>query len=233
MAIESINLPDGTVIKVDEWLQWPVYSTFEQDSARAVNTRLFSYVLGQRVPSSGTLARRGATLSDTNWQARSRVNNDEAFIWYAATWEVFALENNEEYQNGPPDLEATEPIFSGTNMRLLQQFVLLELVIGAGITKPQAKAPLDYYGQGIGAVAFGSGDALTIAQGAATRLELNYGTAGMVSPRNQRQWALPIYAHSDRVVKAKLRSPEGPVTALDQNFRLRATIDGLKRRPIA
>lgn len=233
MAIEQINLPDGTVIKVDEWVQWPVYSTFEQDKTRAVNVRLFSYVVGARVPSSGTVGRRSANLADTNWQARGRVNNDEAFIWYSATYELFALENNEPYENQPPDLQATSPIFMGTNLRLLQQYVLMEIIIGADISKPQAKAPLEYYGQGIGAVAFGSGDALTISQGAATRLELNYGTGGQVSPRNQRQWALPIYAHSDRVLKVKLRSPEGPVVGLDQDFRMRVTIDGIKRRPIA
>lgn len=233
MAIEQINLPDGTVVKVNEWVHWPVYSTFEQDKTRAIAMRLFSYVVGQRVPSSGNLARRSATLSDTNWQARGRVNNDEAFLWYSCTYELFALENNEPYENDPPDLQATSPIFSGTNLRLLQQYTLLEIIIGADISKPQAKAPLDYYGQGIGAVAFGSGDALTINQGAATRLELNYGTGGMVSPRNQRQWMLPIYAHSDRVLKVKLRTPMGPIAQLDQNFRMRVTIDGIKRRPIA
>lgn len=235
MAIKSIRLPDQTVVEIDEWLQWPAYSTFEAASDVALNNRLFGYVLGQRVPQSGTVAtgRREATVTDTNWQARSRVNNDEAFIFYSMTYEVFSLENNEPYENDPPNLQATTPIFTGTNLRLLQQFVKLQMVVGADIEKPQANAPLAYYGQGLGAPAYGSGDALTIAQGAATSLQLNYGTGGCISPRNQRMWALPIYVHSDRVFRVEVNTPRGPIALLDQDYRMRVTCDGLKRRPIA
>lgn len=236
MAIKSIRLPDQTVVEIDEWLQWPAYSTFEASQNAALNIRLFGYVLGQRVPQSGAVAggRRDATATDTNWQARSRVNNDEAFIFYSMTYEHFSLENSENYVNPPTDIQATTPIFTGTNLRVLQQFVRLKMIVGADIEKPQANAPLSYYGQGLGAPAYGSGDSLVIAQGGgATALQLNYGTGGSVSPRNQRQWALPIYIHSDRVFRVELDSPRGPMDLLDQDYRLRVTCDGLKRRPVA
>ena len=120
---------------------------------------------------------------------------------------------------------------------------LAELFVGAGITKPMASAPLEYYGQGIGAVAYGSGDALTIAQGGATSLNLNYGTGGSINPRNnQNRWQLPVYIHSDRVMFVKLFTPNGAgiagnstgdMAANNQAFQLKVYMDGLKRRPVA
>lgn len=235
MAIKEIRLPDSTVVTIDEWLQWPAFSTFEASKDVALDVRIFSYVVGGRIPTSGTVAGgpRGANITDTNWVARSRVNHDEAYIWYSITYEHFALENSEPYAQNPPDLQATQPILRGTNLRTLQKDVMLDLFVGADITKPQASAPLSYYGQGVGASASGTGNSLLISQGAATQLELNYATAGGVSPRNQRQWALPIYVHSDRVAYCKLTSPGGIMPNLDQDYSLRVYLDGLKRRPVA
>jgi hypothetical protein len=235
MAIKQVRLPDGTVVEFDEWLQWPAFSTFEASSDASLDIRLFSYVVGGRLPQAGAVVTgpRDATITDTNWVARSRVNHDEAYIWYSMTYEHFALENTTPFDNDPPDLQATRPILRGTNLRTLQKDVLLELFVGAGISKPQASAPLSYYGQGIGAVAYGSGDSLLIAQGGATQLELNYGTAGCISPRNQRTWMLPIYVQPDRVAFCKATSPGGVMAGLNQDYSLRVYLDGLKRRPIA
>lgn len=235
MAIKQIRLPDSTVVEIDEWLQWPAFSTFEAAANATLDVRLFSYVVGGRLPASGNpvTGARDANIADTNWIARSRVNHDEAYIWYSMTFEHFALDNSEPFANDPPDLQATQPILRGTNLRTLQKDVMLELFVGAGIKKPQASAPLSYYGQGVGASAYGSGDSLLISQGAATQLELNYGTAGAVSPKNQRSWALPIYVHSDRIAYVTAKSPGGVMANLDQDYSLRVYLDGLKRRPVA
>ncbi len=103
MAIKEIRLPDSTVVVIDEWLQWPAFSTFEAAKDAALDVRIFSYVVGGRIPQSGTEAggRRDANITDTNWVARSRVNHDEAYIWYSVTYEHFALENSEPYANAP------------------------------------------------------------------------------------------------------------------------------------
>lgn len=231
---KQIRLPDGSIIEIDEWLTWPAFSAFEASKLASLDVRLFSYVVGNRLPQAGAVVTgpRSATITDTNWQSGSRVNHDEAYIWYSMTYEHFALENNEPFENAPPDLQATSPIFRSTNLRLLQRDALLQLFVGADIAKPQAIAPLSYYGQGIGASAYGSGDSLLISQGAATALELEYGTGGVVSPRNQRQWALPIYVHSDRVCYVTMETPGGQVDGLDQDYLFRVTLDGLKRRPV-
>ncbi len=53
MAIKQIRLPDSTVVEIDEWLQWPAFSTFEAAADSTLDVRLFSYVVGGRVPASG------------------------------------------------------------------------------------------------------------------------------------------------------------------------------------
>ena len=243
MAIKRIKVAEGQEIVIDEWLHWPTFSTIEGAAGVNMDLRAFSYVVGQNVPQAGAVAggTRTATPADTNQVRANASNHDEAFIIFSITYEHFALSDTTAYANPPVDLAATAPILSGTNLRILQRQMLVELVVGTGITKPQAAAPMSYFGQGIGAVAFGSGDALTIASGAATSLNLNYGTAGCINPTaNQRSWQLPIYIHGDRSFYLRARSPEGAGVAgtgamadINQDYRLKWYLDGLKRRPVA
>lgn len=240
MAIKKIRMPQGQEFNIDEWLHWPLFSTVEAAAATQIDLRAFSYVVGQNIPQAGAISTgaRAATESDTNQVARSRINHDEAFICFSMTYETWALEgtdnSNSVYAAPPLDVAAVAPIFRGTNLHNLQQQVLMQLFVGANITKPMASAPLSYYGQGIGSPAWGSGDALTVAIGAATSLNLDYGTAGCVSPENQRRWILPVYIHSDRVAYVRLRTPGAAALAnVDQDWRLKVYLDGLKRRPVA
>lgn len=239
MAIKKIRVGDQEY-SLDEWLHWPLYSVVEAAAGAAVNLRAFSYVVGGNVPRAG-LPARSATTSDTNQVARSRINHDEAFICYSMTYEITAIETS-----GPPptfsdatfpvpplDMAADAPVFYGPSLRAMQLDLLVELFVGANITKPMAQAPLEYYGQGLGATAFGSGDALTIAFGAATALNLDYGTGGYPSPKNQRRWRLPVYIDSDRAMHARVRSPAGAMLNVRQNWSMKVYLDGMKRRAVA
>lgn len=237
MAIEKIRLNDGTEINIDEWLQWPLFSTGlgEATGGNGVGgeLRLFEYIVGDNLPLLGNPVGSPlqAGVTDTNQVVRGKINHDEGFICFNMTYEVFALENSPAF--GVTNEAAAEPIFSGTNLRRMQRDCMLELFVGAGISKPQVSAPLEYYGQGVGAVAFGSGDGLTIANGAVTNLALDYGTGGPICPQNQRRWHLPIKIDADRDIYASLRTPEGTIRGLTQDWRLRVYLDGLKRRPVA
>lgn len=240
MAIQRVRLPNGQSYNLEEWLHWPNYSVVEGVAAANVNLRAFSYVVGQNVPQAGAVSTgaRAATDADTNQVSRSRINHDEAFIVFSITNEYWALEGttNDDSTFAVPPLDdaATAPILSGTNLRHIQRSMMQELFIGANISKPMASAPFEYYGQGIGAVAYGSGDALAIANGAATALNLNYGTAGDINPkRNQRQFILPVFIHSDRVMYVKLSTPAGAIAGLNQDWRIKVILDGMKRRPVA
>lgn len=239
MAIQRVRLPNGQSYNLEEWLHWPNFSVVEGAAGVNVNLRAFSYVVGQNVPQAGAISTgaRAATDADTNQVARSRINHDEAFIVFSITNEFWAIEGSTNqdstYAVAPLDNAATAPVLSGTNLRRIQQQMMQELFIGANISKPMASAPFEYYGQGIGAVAYGSGDALAIANGGATALNLNYGTAGNINPKlNQRRFILPIFIHSDRVMYAKLHTPAGALT-VDQDWRLKVILDGMKRRPVA
>lgn len=242
MAINKIRIPQeagGGEFNLAEWLHWPLYSAVEGAAATAVDLRAFSYVVGQNVPQTPFISTgpRNSTRSDTNQVRASGINHDEAFICFSITYEHFALEgsdNQDSIYNVPPlDNMAVAPILSGTNLRTMQRDMLMELFVGANITKPMASAPFAYFGQGIGAVAYGSGDALAIANGAATSLNLNYGTGGSINPqRNQRAWDLPVEIAPDRVMYVRLRTPAGAL-AVDQDWRLKIWLDGLKRRPVA
>jgi len=238
MAIKTIKTPDGEEFNIDEWLHWPLYSVIESAANRSLNYRAFSYVVGQTVPGSSTLSTgsRSATESDTNQVNRSRINHDEAYLCFCMTFEHFAIEgstnSNMVFPVPPQDVAATAPILWGTNLRRLQRDCMLQLFVGADIKKPMASAPLSYYGQSLGAEAFGAGDALQVSIGAASALNLNYATAGAVSTDNQRRWNLPVEIPSDTAMHALITTPAG-ATDVTQDFRLRIYMDGLKRRPVA
>ena len=214
MAVKEIRLPDGRNVVIDEWLHWPLYSTVEFASTAGVQLRAFSYVRGQRVPSNG-LPSRLATQSDTNMSQRQMMSYDESFVMYAITYEAFKL----------PDAEREEsPVLDGINLRRLQKDLEIELILGAGQTKPQLRYTFSYLPQSVGAEAY-SNDG-----GAGARV--SYGTAGAIKPSNQRRLELPINIESERQMYLKVFSPFGTVEGLTQDVRLRFWLDGMKRRPV-
>lgn len=229
MAIKKVHLPDGSEVVIDEWLHWPQFSTVEFAGGVALNLRAFTYVTGQRVPQQGAVAGgpRTATEVDTNQVARTRINHDEAYLAYSITYEHFAL--SDAFLDDPVNavLAAPAPVLLSQNLRRLQRDVVVEFIVGAGIDKPQFRAPMSWIGQGPGAPAFTSGD--TVAAG----IQFSYGTAGCPSPKDQRRWQLPIYVQSDRVLFVQMTSFPGAIADLTQDVRIRWYLDGLKRRPVA
>ncbi len=243
-AIRTVRIGDKE-FALDEWSHWPLYTTVEGARSTtlapvSVNLRGFSYIVGQNVPRAGSLAQRTATVADTNQATRARINRDEAYICFAMTYEPFALEtfddtgagtNDSDYTAAPFDQETAQPMLTGTNLRMMQMQMMFELFLGANITKPMASAPLSWYGQSAGAYVNGSGDAVTINNGAAAAINLNYGTAGELTAENQRRWVLPVEINSDTPMYSKLSTPGG-VLNVDQDWRMRQYLDGIKRRPV-
>jgi len=228
MAIKDIVLPNGEHIVIDEWLHYPIFSTVEWAAASSPNLRAFSYTRGQNVPQAG-LAARIADDMDTNQVVKNRMNHDEAFVCYAITYETFGLSSS-TFSDGQGNTitNAPAPVLLANNLERLRRDLMVELIIGAGITKPQVRSPFSYLRQGVGAVAWGTGDAL---DAAGTRRP-SYGTGGHIHSQNERRYTLPILIESDRTMYMRLFSPFGAITGLSQNVRLRMYLDGLKRRPI-
>lgn len=218
MAVKEIRLPDGRNVVIDEWLHWPLYSTVEFASTAGVQLRAFSYVRGQRVPSNGLLSRL-ATQADTNMSQRQMMSYDESFVMYAITYEAFALSSA-----GEAPVVGEKPVLQGVNLRRLQRDMEIELILGAGQTKPQLRYTMSYLPQSVGAEAYGNDGSATVS--------VSYGTAGAIKPSNQRRLELPINIESERQMYLKVFSPFGTVSGLTQDVRLRFWLDGMKRRPV-
>jgi len=228
MAIKQIRLPDGSEVVIDEWLHYQQFSTIEFAAATAVNLRAFTYVQGQQIPTQGVVpgGPRTATESDTNQVAKTRMNHDEAYLCYALTYEHFAL-TNAEVGEDPATLLAPAPVLLSQNLRRLQRDLVISLVVGANIKKPQARFPFSRIGQSIGSPAFTSTQALAV------NTAFSYGTGGAMTASNQRRFQLPVYIASDRVFYLEIRSFPGAIADLSQAVRMRFFLDGLKRRPVA
>ena len=230
MAIRSVRLPDGTDVVIDEWLDWPQYSTVEFAAGAQLNKfQAYTYLVGQRVPQIGALTVRNATVADTNQVVRARMNQDESFLIYSLTYDIFGLSDSVIEAASPTPLTvAAVPALSGLNIRKLQRDLIVEILVGAGITKPSLRYPLSWIGQGPGVKPYGSfgtpESPAIFSVGSASC----YGPA----PQSQRTLALPIYVHNDRRFVLQMTSYPGALDT-DQDVRIRWHITGLKRRPVA
>lgn len=230
MAIKKVHLPDGSEVVIDEWLHWPQFSTIEFGAGIPLHLRAFTYVQGQNIPQQGVIpgGPRIANEVDTNQVSRTRMNHDEAYLAYSITYENFALSDDTIPDASPGGiLVAPAPVLSSQNLRRLDRDVVVSLIIGAGIRKPQFSAPFSWIGQSAGAPAWASGDAVAAA------VNFSYGTGGDITAKNQRRWNLPVFIQSDRVMFLRIRSEQGAILGLTQAVRQRWYLDGLKRRPVA
>jgi len=224
MAIEQIQLPDGSTVVIDEWLHYPVYSTLEWAAASPIRLRLFSYIIGQQVPHSGT-ATRNADTSDTNMVAKGRMNWDEGYRVFSQTYEIFGL-SDARIATSLTTTVAQAPDYSALNLRRLQRDLVISLTIGADISKPQARAPFSYFHQGIGPVVYTCGDQPSV------NVAYSQGTGGDVRWSAQRRYKLPISINPDMPMYVIVASSFGNVAGLNQDTRYRHYLDGTKRRPL-
>lgn len=234
MAINKVQLPDGTEVVIDEWLHYPLFSTIQIGSdgtnGDSTNLRAFSYVQGMRVPSTAGVTPGGNRLADardTNMVKRGGLNYDEAFILYAITYEAFALTPSTTTVEELSQLNAPAPVLTAENVKRLQRDLLIELIVGAQQQKPQLRAPFSFIGQSAGTKSFASTGSVGLS------VAFSQGTGGSIDARNQRRLELPIYIESQQVAFMKVSSPIGTIAGLDQQVRLRWYWDGLKRRPVA
>ena len=226
-SLNNIRMPDGTELNLSEWLHWPLYSTIEIGATDALRLEAFSYVRGSSVPRTASLAVRQATDSDTNMVRRRKMNQDEALVVFAVTYEAFGLED-EVTPASPSLVAAPAPLVSGTTLRSLQRDTVAELLVGAGIKKPQVEVPFSYIGQSIGQSMSSSGDFASI----------SVGTAGCAIPSNQRKLELPVYiggfgenARPGNTMKFSLRHRSQGALSLGASLRIRWWLDGLRKRP--
>ncbi|MCR4339265.1 MAG: hypothetical protein NUW01_05175 [Gemmatimonadaceae bacterium] len=229
-SMNRIRLADGREVAAAEWYDQPRFSTCEFAAADPVNLALFNYVPGMPVSKTASIAQRNATDADTNQVKRRAVNQDEALIVFAITYETFALDAEAD---GSGDVIAPMPALSGTDLRRLQYQAIFELTVG-GLKKPQYEVPFAWLCQSIGTKAWSS-------DAGATSTHIDYGTAGDLTAENQELLELPIYiggfgrsARPGNSMPFKGRfynADNGAFTGLRQNVRLRLYLMSLTKRP--
>lgn len=234
-SLNRILMADGSEFSLAEWLHQPVWTTIEFASNVGVNLTAYSYRRGQPVASAG-LPRRTATDQDTNLVRQKAMNQDEALLCFGITIEFFALADITFGTAPNITTVAPAPALSGTDLRRLQRDTMLEFFIGAGIKKPQFDAPIGYYGSSMGITPYASGD-----NNAATALNLDHGTAGAPSARNQQSLTMPLYigGFGDNAMPGNAmtffakyyNAFGGAISGLRQSVRMRIVADGLKKRP--
>lgn len=228
-SLNKVKLADGTEVSIAEWYHQPRYSTCEFTAASSVNLRVFNYTPGQVVSHVGTAART-ATLQDTNQVKRKAMNQDEALIVMAITYEAFALSSDSD---NSANVVSPQPMLGSTDLRRLQHEGIFELKVGLQ-KKPQYAIPLSWLCQSIGTKAFAS-------PAGTTTVRIDYGTAGDLSALNQELLMLPIYiggfgqhAKPGNAMYYEGRfftGDGGAFTRLNQNIRLKFWLDGLLKRP--
>lgn len=231
-SLNKVRLPDGTELNISEWLHWPLYSSVDIGATDSIQLDAFSYVVGNQVPRSPNApAARLATRLDTNLVRARKMNQDEALVVFAITWELFGYDGTTD-PNSPSQPMAATPLVDPVDLRTLQRDLLVELKVGANIKKPQVGIPFEYIGQGIGRAEYVSGDAASVATG----------SGGYPTPQNQRVLNLPVYIGgfgesakpgNSMTFFLRVRTPNGASTlpALKQDYAMRWWLDGLKKRP--
>jgi hypothetical protein len=226
-SFNQIALADGTVLEASEWLHWPVYTSVEIGQADRVNLASFSYVVGGIVTHTSSIANRQATKLDTNLVRKNKMNQDEALIVMSFAHENFAL--TDHTIQSPPATVAGAPVLDAVSLRALQAQLVIELMVGAGIKKPQVGVPYSYLGQSLGTRMQASGDLAAF----------HGGTSGEITIRNMRQLGLPVYIGgfgenarpgNSMWFRLKIRSSSA-LSNVNQDLRQRWWLNGLKKRP--
>lgn len=227
-SLQTIRLNDGTELDISEWLHDPLYSVADFTSGDQFKLDLFSYTRGQNVTRTQNTAPRIANELDTNITRKRLMNQDEAMVVYAITWELYQAEPTSPVY--PPTLNnsAPAPMINGQDMAVLQAQTSVALKVGAGIKKPQVELPLGQLGMSI--------DTRSIAS---TQMPgLNTGCAGDATPANQQKLKIPVFIGgtgenarpgNTRVFHLEWYS-QNPVVLL-ANGSARFTLDGLRKRP--
>lgn len=227
-SLSSIRLNDGSQLDISEWLHDPLFSVADFTAGDQFKLDLFSYTRGQNVAATQSTARRIANESDTNLTRKRQMNQDEAMVIYAITYELSQAEPAPLVY--PPVLSnsAPAPLNNAQDVAALQASTWIELKVGAGIKKPQVEIPLSQLGMSVD----------TRVHASTGLVGLHTGSAGEATPANQHKFKIPVFVGgtgenaqpgNSRVFHLTWRSHTAP--AIVANGSARFYLDGLRKRP--
>lgn len=227
---------DGQEITLGLAVPIPYYSTAEFGSDIDPRLDLFGYVVGDPVPSAGTVPspNRTATISDTNVTSAGMLDTDQMLDVYAISYELFGLTNTPVVtQTNTPFVSA--PAVASYNVRRLQRDIVVALKTTALSTKVQARYPLSQVAQGVGPDIMGVlGSTAPAAGGPGASNPV--GVGGSVNPAASTRWRIPVRILGGMEYSVEFyseRSPKNDTTnpRHDQALQVRVYLVGMSTRP--
>lgn len=81
MVLNQLKLPDGRLVKIEEWGELPLWSTAIVGRAQATDVNFFNYGMGDSLPLPGGAGVRTATQLDTNMEKGAQLLGGEMFVF--------------------------------------------------------------------------------------------------------------------------------------------------------
>jgi len=241
-TITQFRLPNGSVTRLVDWVDKPIYSTLEiLTGATDRKISAFTYNVGEPVPATANAGtRRTSTEIDTNVDVGGAAASTEEILVYAIKPEYFELQLAAAT---PTDMTTASAAIGGQpapRSSVLSELHLrlkMKLLISQ---KAYVDAGLGYFNTG-----FGSMTNAMLKQSAATDANVrSYATAGLPSQEAVRTFAVPHHVGGTEKYQVVLINPAGtPLVFNDEQltptgiarcvYRIRIYLDGMRKRPTA
>lgn len=227
--IDTITLPDGTTFRPSDWTTAePLYSTVEVGPGTFSRLVAFSYGRGGEIP--GSPIQRASTYADTNLRGEgNKLPEDEDIVIFNIANDVFK-DGAAEDTNIFPDPENPEvPL---PDMLRLQRDLLQVLWIAD--VKEYTHSPLSYWPAGQGVDYTTSGGLSRAAGGVSGTVRASNGG---VCPGDARELASPLYIAGGETFRVEYQPGPGQILnlnlAANSRLRIRVSLDGYRKRPVA
>lgn len=238
-TITQFRMPDGSVMRLVDWVDKPVFSLVELLSGfNDEKIDLFTYNVSDDVPATdNATVRRTATEADTNVSVGGANASTEEILVYSIKPEFFELQCA---PGTPTDLTTAgvraggQPMPRASVLSQLSDALIMRLKISQ---KAYTDAGLGYYNTGFGPTSFNN-----IFNAAAAASPRSYATAGMPSQEAVRSFVVPHHIGGTEKYQLSLVKPrDGALIFLNEDatpdpltavvYRVRVYFDGMRKRP--
>lgn len=238
-SIAQFKLPDGSVVRLEDWVDKPVFSTVELLSGFTDQTiGAFTYIAGEEVPASGNVTvRRTSTERDTNMASAGGAASTEEILVFAVRAEVYEFSvTGTDATTAVVTGRTGQPMPSANNLAVLNAALTLRLMVSQ---KAYVEEGFGYFNQGFGP--FASNAALSQSPGATGR---TLATPGLPSDEAIRYYRMPHHIGGTEKFRVELKNYPGatiqflteaatPANVATLLHRVIIHLEGARKRPTA
>lgn len=239
-SIAQFRLPDGSTIRLEDWVDKPVWSSADLETGFNDRTiSLFTYTVGEEVSSSGNLTtRRVATERETNVQVGGTNSSTEEILVFAIRAEVYFFLLSTLH-------DATSYVLTGMGspipmmpvLATLDEALTLRLMVSQ---KCYAEEGFGYFNAGFGPSGFG-----IIDDGSTFDSIRTYGNMGVPGDNAVRYYRMPHHIGGTEKYRVELKNYRGStITFRDDTgtavtgaascvVRTYVHLEGARKRPTA